>query len=69
MPQITRTKISHPTAEEMDALDTMDPAEYTAKEKKLVRRIDLRLMPCLVLMIVMKFVLHAEFGSQYSPLS
>lgn len=37
-----------------DELDDMSPEEYAAKEKKLVRKIDLRLMPLLFLMIVMK---------------
>jgi len=37
-------------------LDSMDPADYAAKEKLLVRKIDIRLMPCLVLMIILKFV-------------
>lgn len=37
-----------------DELDLMSPEEYALKEKKLVRKIDLRLMPLLFLMIVMK---------------
>ena len=37
-----------------DELDLMSPEEYAVKEKKLVRKIDLRLMPLLFLMIVMK---------------
>jgi hypothetical protein len=37
-----------------DQLDIMSAEEYAAKEKKLVRKIDLRLMPLLLLMIVMK---------------
>lgn len=37
-----------------EALDNMSPEEYAAKEKKLVRKIDIRLMPMLVFMIVMK---------------
>ncbi len=67
MARITRADVVQPTTEEIDSLDAMDPAEYEAKEKKLVRRIDLRLMPCLILMIVMKFVLHAEHACQFSP--
>ena len=35
-------------------LDVMSAEEYAAKEKKLVQKIDLRLMPLLFLMIVMK---------------
>jgi hypothetical protein len=37
-----------------DELDLLSIEEYAAKEKKLVRKIDLRLMPLLFLMIVMK---------------
>lgn len=37
-----------------DELDLMSPEEYAVKERKLVRKIDLRLMPLLFLMIVMK---------------
>lgn len=37
-----------------DELDLMSSEEYAAKEKKLVRKIDFRLMPLLFLMIVMK---------------
>jgi hypothetical protein len=37
-----------------DDLDCLSTEEYAAKEKKLVRKIDLRLMPLLFLMIVMK---------------
>jgi hypothetical protein len=37
-----------------DELDLMSPEEYAAKEKKLVQKIDFRLMPLLFLMIVMK---------------
>jgi hypothetical protein len=33
-----------------------DPAEYQALEKKLVRKIDWRLMPVLVSMIILKYV-------------
>lgn len=33
-----------------------DPAEYAAVEKRLVRRIDLRLLPVLIVMIVLKYV-------------
>jgi hypothetical protein len=35
-----------------------DPAEYAAVEKKLVRRIDTRLLPVLIAMIVLKYVFH-----------
>jgi hypothetical protein len=37
-----------------DELDLLSIEEYAAKEKKLLRKIDLRLMPLLFLMIVMK---------------
>lgn len=39
-----------------EALDVMSPEEYAAKEKKLVRKIDIRLMPMLVSMIVMNYL-------------
>jgi hypothetical protein len=35
-----------------------DPAEYAAVEKKLVRRIDTRLLPVLIAMIVLKYDFH-----------
>lgn len=35
-----------------------DPAEYAAVEKKLVRRIDTRLLPVLIVMIVLKYDFH-----------
>jgi hypothetical protein len=35
-----------------------DPAEYAAVEKKLVRRIDTRLLPVLIAMIVLKYGFH-----------
>lgn len=37
-----------------DELDLLSIEEYAAKEKNLLRKIDLRLMPLLFLMIVMK---------------
>jgi hypothetical protein len=37
-----------------DELDLLSIDDYAAKEKKLLRKIDLRLMPLLFLMIVMK---------------
>jgi len=37
-----------------DELDLLSAEEYAAKEKRLVRKIDTRLMPLLFLMIVMK---------------
>ncbi|KAH9218978.1 MFS transporter [Leptodontidium sp. 2 PMI_412] len=49
-------RISPPTLEELDAISTMDPLEYKIKQKKLVRRIDMRLMPCLILMIIMNYL-------------
>ncbi|KUL89782.1 hypothetical protein ZTR_00524 [Talaromyces verruculosus] len=39
-----------------DELDLMSPEEYAVKEKKLVRKIDLRLMPLLFLIIVMNYL-------------
>tara|TARA_R110002060_G_scaffold24018_6_gene32610 strand:- start:37 stop:195 length:159 start_codon:yes stop_codon:yes gene_type:complete len=50
----TMARTEPPTLEELDLIEAMDPVEYVAKQKKLVRRIDMRLMPCLILMIVMK---------------
>jgi hypothetical protein len=35
-------------------IESMDPAEFSAKEKKLIKKIDLRLMPCLLAMIILK---------------
>lgn len=45
----------------------MDPAEYAAVEKRLVRRIDTRLLPVLIGMIVLKYVgsVHS-FHPEYS---
>jgi hypothetical protein len=37
-----------------DELDLLSAEEYAAKEKRLVRKIDFRLMPLLFLMIVLK---------------
>jgi hypothetical protein len=37
-----------------DVLAHMSPEEYAAAEKKLVRKIDMRLMPCLFAIIIMK---------------
>lgn len=37
-------------------IDNMDPDEYAAKEKRLVQKVDIRLMPCLILMIILKSV-------------
>ncbi|TVY83977.1 putative transporter, partial [Lachnellula suecica] len=45
-----------PTAGDFDAIDAMDPVLYAAKEKRLVRKIDLRLMPCLILMIILNYL-------------
>ncbi|TVY36390.1 hypothetical protein LSUB1_G004767 [Lachnellula subtilissima] len=53
---MTRTKVMPPTAGDFDALEAMEPTEYAAKEKRLVRKIDLRLMPCLIFMIVLKYI-------------
>lgn len=47
--------------EQYEALDRMDPAEYAAAEKKLVRKIDIRLMPMLILMIVLKYAISIHF--------
>lgn len=37
-----------------DTLAHMSPEVYAAAEKKLVRKIDMRLMPCLFAIIIMK---------------
>ncbi|KAF8866524.1 MFS transporter [Acephala macrosclerotiorum] len=34
----------------------MDPVEYAKKEKRLVWKVDLRLMPCLILMIILNYL-------------
>ncbi|KAG4426706.1 hypothetical protein IFR04_000137 [Cadophora malorum] len=52
----TMARTKPPTLEELDLIEAMDPVEYAAKQKKLVRRIDMRLMPCLILMIVMNYL-------------
>ena len=52
---MARTQVMPPTAGDFDALYAMEPAEYAAKEKRLVWKIDFRLMPCLILMIVLKY--------------
>jgi hypothetical protein len=54
--EMARIEMSHPSPDDLQALDTLDPAEYAAKEKRLVRKIDARLMPCLILMIVMNYL-------------
>jgi hypothetical protein len=51
---MSRTQVTPPTAGDFDAIDALEPSEYAAKERKLVWKIDLRLMPCLILMIVLK---------------
>ncbi|RDW56863.1 hypothetical protein BP5796_12930 [Coleophoma crateriformis] len=42
--------------EAYNELDCLSPEEYATKEKKLVRKLDLRLMPLLFLMIVMNYL-------------
>jgi hypothetical protein len=49
-----RAHVTPPTEGDFNAVDALEPSEYAAKERKLVRKIDLRLMPCLILMIVLK---------------
>lgn len=44
---------------EYDVLANLAPDEYVVKEKKLLRKIDLRLMPCLFMMIVLKLEFSA----------
>lgn len=39
-----------------NGIESMDSVEFAAKEKVLVRKIDLRLMPCLLAMIILKQV-------------
>jgi hypothetical protein len=51
-----KAAVSQPTVEDFEALDLLDPVEYAAKERRLRWKIDLRLMPCLVLMIILKYV-------------
>lgn len=46
-------QVQHLSAE--DILANMDPAERAAMEKRLVRKLDMRLMPVLVVMIVLKY--------------
>jgi len=53
---MARTEVVPPTAGDFNALDAMEPAEYAAKEKRLVWKVDLRLMPCLILMIVLNYL-------------
>jgi hypothetical protein len=36
--------------------ESLDPVEFARREKALLRKIDLRLMPCLLGMIVLKLV-------------
>lgn len=54
--EMARISVSQPSSDDFYALDLLDPAEYAAKEKRLVRKIDLRLMPCLILMIVLNYL-------------
>lgn len=37
-----------------EIIDNLSPEEYAAAEKKLVRKIDLRIMPCLFTIIILK---------------
>ncbi|ORY56170.1 MFS transporter, partial [Pseudomassariella vexata] len=56
-PQVYRG--SHGTSgfqEQYEALDLLNAREYAAKEKKLVRKIDIRLMPLLFAMIVLNYL-------------
>jgi hypothetical protein len=53
---MTRIKVCPPSAEDFDALDLIDPDEYAKKENRLVWKIDLRLMPCLILMIILNYL-------------
>ncbi|KUJ22567.1 major facilitator superfamily transporter [Mollisia scopiformis] len=53
---MARNQVSQPSVEDFDALDSMNPVEYAKKEKKLVRKIDIRLMPCLILMIILNYL-------------
>lgn len=38
-------------------MENLDPVEFARREKALLRKIDYRLMPCLLGMIVLKLVL------------
>lgn len=42
-------------------LEHLSAEEYAVKEKKLLRKIDLRIMPCLFCMIVLKYVSGRSF--------
>lgn len=42
-------------------LGHLSAEEYAAKEKKLLRKIDLRIMPCLFCMIVLKYASRITF--------
>lgn len=53
---MAKLPVAPPTNGDFDAIDAMIPAELAAKEESLVRKIDLRLMPCLILMIILKYV-------------
>jgi hypothetical protein len=41
-------------------IESLSPQDYAAKEKRLVRKIDIRLMPMLILMIVLKYVTNSK---------
>jgi hypothetical protein len=60
----TKSESKHEVSRQEEADQTVnylpsDSEEYAALEKKLVRKIDWRLMPVLIAMIVLKYVWHA----------
>jgi len=48
-PAITDTRLDHE-----DLIAELSPEEYAIAEKKLLRKIDMRIMPCLFTIIIMK---------------
>jgi hypothetical protein len=48
-PAITDTHLEHE-----DLIAELSPEEYAVAEKKLLRKIDMRIMPCLFVIIIMK---------------
>lgn len=62
----TESESKHHVSHQEEADQTLnflpcDPVEYDALEKKLVRKVDWRLMPVLIAMIVLKYVAHLIF--------
>lgn len=57
-------KTTNATMERPDAVhehfESLDPVEFARREKALLRKIDYRLMPCLLGMIVLKLVVPCQ---------